>query len=287
MFLARLINEEVILLKRQLYWKWALILSLVLNMGVAFTTYSKEKLGEILPGEYALKVVNNHRPVAFKNSKAYWKSLQHVELKLGGQEAFLELPDLKQKKPYVGKIILGDQKQEFGVIVDVNGFEKRLYIDQNGDGSFAGETWHPLLNQWQGLQIYWVEEPEPIKLMVNYQFDQSNPRCIEIITGGIINKPGPLYNEKPYLKVEVRTWFLGKIRVDGFPKLVAVVDRNNNGSYNDKVDQLFIDFNDNGYFEEREVIRRKKGFIIKSRHGRQRVDWTVYPDKLIIGGKPR
>jgi hypothetical protein len=245
----------------------------------------KPSLGEILPGDSPLISVTNHTPEAFKNSNEYWDSLQMVQLEIGKQDRFRDLPKLGMKNPFTGEITLGDKPEKFGVIVDIVGDEKRLYIDTNGDGSFADESWSPLLNEWHGLQIYWVEGPEPIRLQVGYSSKPNQKYPIEIMVAGVLNRPGAFVKEKPYLKVAVRTWFLAKLTEDGSEKLAAIVDRNNNGRFNDPEDQLFIDYNDDDFFSENESISRKQGITIQSGKRKLAVDWGSYPEKLRIGGK--
>ncbi len=241
-------------------------------------------LGEITPGEYNLKSITNHLPYAFKNPDDYRESLQKVELELGNQERFRDLPDLGMKQPYTGVIKLGDKQSEFGVIVDVRAEEKRLYIDTNGDGSFADEPWIELLNEWYGLETYWVIGPEPLKLQVCFDSESSLIQPLEISVSGFLNRPGALIKEKPYLLVSVRTWFLAELIEDGAVKLVAVTDCNNNGVYNDPEDAMFIDYNDDGYFSDEEVILRKTGVKIENGKVKLNVDWGACPQKLTIGG---
>jgi hypothetical protein len=245
----------------------------------------KPALESIAPGEYRLVAVSNHTPGAYKNSQDYWKSLQRVELTIGNAGQFRDLPKLGMKNPYIGMLTLGDRPQRFGVIIDVVGEEKRLYIDRNGDGSFAGEAYTLLLNEWQGLQVYWVLGPEPLQVQVGYSFSKERAFPVYFDVFGILNKPGVIYKEPPYLMVAIRTWFLAKINESGFEKLVAVVDRNNNGRFNDPEDQLFIDYNDDGFFSDNEVLPRKKGITLKSGSQNLKLDWDVYPERLVIGGK--
>ncbi len=238
----------------------------------------------VQPGVYPLLAITNHLPWAYKDYKAYQGSLQKVDLAIGGQERFKDLPKLGMKQPYTGTITLGDAGQKFGVIIDIVGEEKRLYIDRNGDGSFAGESWTPLLNEWYGLQIYAVNGPEPVQLQVTYQDGKTRP--IQIQVGGLLNRPSAMVKEKPYLMVRVETWFLAKLNEDGAMKLAAVVDRNHNGRFNDPEDLLFIDDNDDGSFDLNEALPRKRGVVLP---GRQRLTatWAVYPDELVIGGKTK
>lgn len=255
-----------------------------LLIGVLFLTsiaWAAESLGEITPGQYPLLAVDNHMPEAFKDSKSYWDSLQKVELEIGNQEQFKDLPDLKMKKPFVGTILMGDKPQKFGVIVDIAGDEKRLYIDRKGNGSFADEPWVPLLNEWEGLQTYWVWAPEPITLQVSYNSQQNQVYPIEISIVGMVNKPGLFDKEKPYLLVEVRTWFLAKLNEDGGEKLVAIVDANNRGQFNDPKDLLFFDDNDDGYFTNNAIVRHH-GVKLKSGKRKLSFDWDAYPDKLTV-----
>lgn len=241
--------------------------------------------GDIKPGEYPTVAVTNHLPESYRKNKEYWDSRQVVELTVGGQKKFKDLPELAMKQPYTGYIELGDKPQKLGVIVDVVGNEKRLYIDTNGDNSFANEKWLPMLNEWFGLEIYWVRCPEPVTVQVPYNSQLEQVFPIEIKADGWLFKPGPFIKGKPYLYITVRTWFLVKIIEDGFEKMAAVVDRNNNGRYDDPVDALYIDYNDDSLFGDDEIaIRTKKGITIHSGKEIRPVGWEAYPDKIMIGG---
>lgn len=263
---------------------FALLLAGVLLInGIALA--ATPKLGEIKPGKYQFKAITNHLPYAFKNPEDYRESLQKVELELGNQDRFRDLPELGMKRPYTGVIKLGDIPKHFGIIVDVRAEEKRLYIDTDGDGSFKDEPWIELLNEWYGLETYWVIGPKPIRLKVAYQSNPDETCELEISVYGFLNRPGALIEEKPYLMVIVRTWFLAEIYEDGAVKLVAVTDRNNNGKYNDPDDLLFIDENDDGLFSKEEAYLRKDGIKIKSGKLTLKADWGVYPETLEIGGK--
>lgn len=239
----------------------------------------------LVSGSYPLIAVTNHTPAHYKNGQAYWDALQEVKLAVGGQEQFRDLPFLGMKRPFTGAIVMGDKPQKFGVIVDINGDEKRLYIDTDGDGSFAKEPWFPLLNEWYGLQIYSVLSPDPITLRVNYNACPDGSRPIQIMVSGFLNRPGPLIKDQPYLRIEVRTWFLAKLQDNGVSRLAAVVDRNHNGRYDDPEDELFIDRNDDGYFETDEAISRKRGIRLHSGNRELPVNWEAYPERLVIGGK--
>lgn len=260
-----------------------LLTGVMLLTGVVLA--AKVKLGEIEPGRYDLTPINNHLPYAFKDPDDYRESLQKVELELGNEERFRDLPELGMKHPYTGVIELGDKPQQFGIIVDVRAEEKRLYIDTDGDGSFANEQWIELLNEWYGLETYWVIGPEPIQLKVGYNSVHSDSQTLEISVYGFLNRPGALIEEKPYLMVAVRTWFLAELIEDGAVKLAAVTDRNNNGIYNEPEDAIFIDYNDDGLFDDTELILRKKSHKIKSGKAKLSLDWEIYPQTLKIRGE--
>lgn len=260
-----------------------MIAGILLFSGISAAT--NVKIEEITPGEYDLKTITNHLPYAFEDSDNYRESLQKIVLELGNQGRFRDLPELGMKHPYTGVIKLGDKPQEFGVIVDVRAEEKRLYIDTNGDGSFANEPWIELLNEWYGLERYLVFGPEPIELQVIFNSEPSRIQPIEIYVSGFLNRPGALIEEEPYLMVTVRTWFLAELIEDGAVKLAAVVDCNNNGIYNDSKDALFIDYNDDGIFDNYEAIFRKTGIKIECGGVKLKVDWDACPLKLKIGGE--
>jgi hypothetical protein len=240
------------------------------------------RLGRIEPAKYPLTPIANHTPWGFKSAKKYWGSMQQIKLEVNNLKQFTNLPDLGMKNPYTGYIVLGDEGQKFGFIVDIFGEEKRLYIDTDGDGSFAREKYTVLLNEWYGAQLYWVMAPEPIRLNVRYHswLGQANPVEINVI--GYIFKPGLLGKTQPFLLVEVRTWFLAKIKEDGVTKLAAVVDRNQNGRYDDPQDMLFIDYNNDGFFNEKEGIQRKKGVRLSGAKQKLSFDWSSYPNVLKV-----
>jgi hypothetical protein len=240
------------------------------------------RLGQIEVAKYPMASIANHTPWGFKNAKKYWESMQQIKLEVGNLKQFTNLPDLGMKNPYTGYIVLGDTNQKFGVIVDIFGEEKRLYIDTDGDGSFAREKYTVLLNKWYGAQLYWVMAPEPIRLNVRYRswLDQTNP--VEINVLGYIFKPGLLGKQQPFILVEVRTWFLAKLKEDGVEKLVAVVDQNQNGRYDDPQDFLFIDYNNDGFFSANEGVRRKSGVKLKGAKQKLLFGWNSYPDVLKV-----
>lgn len=277
--------KEVMCLKKNRIYIYCWIISLVLICsGIAWA--AKFTLGEMQPGVYQMKTITNHMPSLYKKTSEYWNSLQRVQLEIGNLSQFKDVPKLGLKNPYTGSIELGDKpRQKFGVIVDIVGEEKRLYVDTNGDGSFMGEPWVPLLNEWYGSQNYWIIAPEPIKLMVSYQAKPDQLYQIEIAVNGVIIDSGFSQKIKPFLLIEVRTWFLAKVIEDGAEKLIAIVDSNHNGRFNDSEDQLLIDYNDDSFFTINEGLVRKKGITLKSGKQNLTVDWDVYPTSLRIGRK--
>jgi hypothetical protein len=271
-------------IKKHIYF-WFICLALLLSSNAWAANPS---LGVIEPGVYPLTAITNHIPSLYKKTDEYWKSLQRVSLEIGHLDQFKDVPKLGLKNPYTGKIILGDKPgQSFGVIVDIVGEEKRLYVDTDGDGSFAGESWAPLLNEWYGSQNYWIIAPEPIKLMVGYRSKLNRKFPIEISVNGALIDAGSNQKVKPFLLIEVRTWFLAKVVEDGAEKMMAIVDRNHNGCFNDPEDQLLIDYNDDSFFTFNEVLVHKKDIFLKSPEKNLTVDWDAYPDLLRIGRKDK
>jgi hypothetical protein len=272
-------------LKKDNLYFYCGIICLVL-IGCSIAGAANPVLGEIQPGVYQLKAISNHIPSLYKKTNEYWNSLQKVQLEIGNVSQFKDVPKLGLKNPYTGSIELGDKpQQKFGVIVDIVGDEKRLYVDTDGDGSFKGENWVPLLNEWYGSQNYSIIAPEPIKLKVSYQAGPDQLFPIEIGVNGVIIDSGFGKNVKPFLLIEVRTWFLAKITEDGAEKLIAIIDSNHNGRFNDQEDEFLIDYNDDNFFTIDEVLVRKKGIILKSGKENLAVDWEVYPTVLKIGRK--
>jgi hypothetical protein len=262
------------------------LISLLIGLFVLFTGLAMAAshiLGEIGVGQYPLTAITNHMPSLYKQTAQYWKSLQKIELEMGHLDQFKDLPKLGLKNPYTGRIKFGDKPdQSFGVIVDIVGEEKRLYIDTDGDGSFAGEKWVPLLNEWYGNQNYWIIAPEPIRLMVSYRSKPEQKFPIDISVEGVLIDPGSNKKIKPFLLIEDRTWFLANVMEDGAEKMAAIIDHNHNGCFNDPDDLLVIDYNDDSMFTIDEAQARKKGIVLKNKARKLTVDWDAYPDTLTI-----
>ncbi len=266
---------------RNFFYLFGCICLMFLFSGLVWA--ANHNLGEIEAGTYSLIAVSNHMPTLYKKADQYWKSLQRVELEIGHVDQFKDVPKLGLKNPYTGKIKLGDKPdQSFGVIVDIVGEEKRLYIDTDGDGSFAGEKWVPLLNEWYGNQNYWIIAPEPIQLMVGYRA-KPGKFPMEVSVSGALIDSGSAQKMKPFLLIENRTWFIAKINEDGAEKLVAVIDQNHNGCFNDPGDWFLIDYNDDSFFTMDEAQNRKKGLLIQNKNKSLKIDWDAYPDRLTIG----
>jgi hypothetical protein len=262
------------------------LIALLVSSGVAWA--AKSVLGEIQSGDYQLKAITNHMPSLHKKSEDYWNSLQRVQLELGNLDRFKDVPKLGLKNPYTGIIELGDKPdQKFGVIVDIVGEEKRLYVDTDGDGSFMGEAWTPLLNEWYGSQNYWIIAPEPIKLMVGYQAEPGTTYPVEIAVSGALIDAGLSQRVQPFLVIEVRTWFLTEVIEDGAGKMMAIIDNNHNGRFNDPEDLMLIDYNDDSFFSRDEALQRKKGITVPSGRQKLKADWDVYPKSLRIGRPDR
>jgi hypothetical protein len=262
------------------------ILWLLLLLCSSVVWASKPTLGLIQPGEYPLVAITNHIPAIYKKPQDSWDSMQKIKLEVGNLGQFRDIPKLGLKNPFVGMIELGDKpNQKFGVIVDIVGEEKRLYVDTDGDGSFAGESWVPLINEWYGSQNYWIIAPEPIKLMVSYLSRPEQRYPLEISVFGALIEAGTIPKMQPFLMIEVRTWFLAKVNEDGAEKLIAIIDHNNNGRFNDKDDQLLIDYNNDSSFSPDEVVTHPQKTALKSGSQKLVFSWDVYPNTLRIGRK--
>lgn len=265
-------------MKRIFRLGFGLIGGLILSAGITYAATGQ--LG-IKPGNYRMSPVSNHTPWGVKTAEKYWASLQKIYLDTGNVNQFKNLPELGMKKPYTGFIVLGDPARKFGFIVDILGEEKRLFVDTDGDGSFAGEPYTLLLNEWYGSFSYWVMGPEPIELKIGYGAKEAANQRLEIGAMGVIFRRDFMGKEKPFLLIDVRTWFLTELSEDGAEKMAAVVDANHNGRFNDPEDVLFIDTNNNGFFESGEGQKRgKNGIKLKTANRVVSVDWDVYPDTL-------
>lgn len=180
---------------------------------------------------------------------------------------------------YFGQIKLGSPSIDYGILFDLEGKQKQLWVDGNGTGDYSGQTPQTLFKneKYSGVDVYY--SPTPLTFNVKYTYPGHTYQL-------------PIRFELSYLRVtqddddffylKIRTWLMGEIHGDNDDIAIALVDTNDNGNYNDPEDMLFIDWKyDLNFTAEGNPIKSSKFIKLPSKLKYQ-IDYSAAPEKLIL-----
>lgn len=201
-------------------------------------------------------------------------------VKVQDNPLFKSLPDTEAKTLYYGEVKLGSPARTHGVLIDLEGEAKLMWVDSDADGNFAGETGYQLFKSDRVPGTNYYYSPSPLSFNVAFDLEgrrfesllQFNLPFLEIVRTGY----------QDYFSLITRTWFIGNIRVDGTELRVGIVDTNNNGIYRDPDDLLMIDRDYDLNFTPKESSVLAKAKTIKVLSQRWEVSYEFLPEKLIL-----
>lgn len=232
--------------------------------------------------EVELQAIYKDAP-AFENKKA---SVNQTKcnlkmVKIQDNLKIATLPDTSAKVLFYGEISLQSPVQKYGVLIDFEAKEKILWVDSDGDKDFKEESGYEIFksDRYPGLNIYY--SPTPISLTVKYFLDgQLSEKTLQFdIPYILITK----FGSGDYFQVKSRTWFSGLIKLDGEELQVALVDVDDNGSYTDPKDLLFLDQDFDLIFSQKEgkYIEKLRTIRLKSR---RKISFNLKkaPEKLVV-----
>ncbi len=182
---------------------------------------------------------------------------------------------------YFGQLKLGSPSVSYGVLFDLEGKDKQLWVDVAGNGDYSEVSPQQLYKseKYPGINVYY--SPLPLTFQVKYTYTD---HTFEV----------PIQFELPYLMVaqagfadyfylKTRTWFTGTIRGNNDDIQLALVDTNDNGYYNDPSDLIFIDWNYDLNFspEESKQIKSLRSIKLPSRL-KFKFEYMTAPEKIIL-----
>lgn len=190
------------------------------------------------------------------------------------------LPDTEANVLYYGEVKLGSPARIHGVLIDLEGKDKLLWVDSNADNNYAGETCYQLFKSDRVPGINFYYSPTPINFLVVYEFkDHRFESMIQFDLPFLaVSRTG--YQDLFFLST--RSWFTGTMPMENNELRVAIVDTNDNGLYYDPDDLLIIDQDYDLNFSPKESNTLIKTKTITLESERWNVDYGFLPEKLIL-----
>jgi hypothetical protein len=182
---------------------------------------------------------------------------------------------------YYGEIKLGLPPVNYGILMDLEGKDKLLWVDSNADGKYAGEKPNPLYesDRYPRINVYY--SPMPLVFKVKYMlasFSFETPLHFDL-PYLIVTQAG--FND--FFSLKTRTWLTGVIGSGRDELRIALVDSNDNGFYNDPEDLIFIDtdYDLNFSVDESKALKSLKSIRLNSNES-YRIEFLYTPEKLIL-----
>jgi hypothetical protein len=250
----------------------------ILIFGILLTPALAETPSE----EILLKPAQNDTPF-FKRSKDQELGVSYSikMIKIRDNASITAPPGTPANILYFGQVKLGSPPVNYGVLFDLEGKEKQLWVDAEGNGDYSKVSPRQLYKseKYPGTNVYY--SPLPLTFQIKYTYTDHTYQV-------------PIQFELPYLIVaqagfsdyfylKTRTWFTGIIPGNNDDIQIALVDTNDNGYYNDPNDLICIDWNYDLNFgsEEAKTIKTCKSIKLPSKL-KYKLEYLLAPEKIIL-----
>lgn len=229
-----------------------------------------------------LQPVHQNTPVIKKEKKAeYGLECDISMVKIRGNAEFKTLPETEANVLYYGKVELGSPAQSYGMLIDFEGAEKKVWADTDRDGDYAEEPFYSLFKseKFPILNVYF--SPTPLVFQIDYPVDGRHVKHdIQFDLPYFIIARSSFTD---FCRLTTRTWYTGYLMDNGEQIQVALVDGNDNGCYNDPEDWFFMDNDFNLDFSPKEgkPLKKLKNMKLKSKL-LVKPDFSQAPVRIIL-----
>lgn len=257
--------------------KYLLSLMLIPVALVFIPVFASETTTEVI-----LQPVQKNTP-SFKRTSDYELGVQYpIRLvKIHNDLQIVQPPDIKANVLYYGVVKLGVPAVEYGVLIDLEGKDKNLWVDADADGDFTKESPYQLFksDRYTGVNVYY----SPLPLVFNVKYDFADHIYQTQLSFDLPYLAIAQTGFKDYFYLRARTWFTGIIETEGASLQFAIVDTNDNGFYNDSDDLIFFDTDYDLNYSEKEAKQIKTQKTISLKAGKNfKIDYQYCPEKLIL-----
>lgn len=201
-------------------------------------------------------------------------------IKIQGNDLFKSLPETEANVLYYGEVKLGSPARTHGVLVDLEGKNKLLWVDSDADKNYAEETCYQIFKSDRVPGVNFYFSPAPINFLVRFVFEGRQFESLIQFDLPFLAVARTGYQDLFFLST--RSWFTGVIHTEEAEIRVAIVDTNDNGIYRDSDDLIIIDRNYDLNFTPQESSFLAKTKTVKLESKRWNVLPEFLPEKLIL-----
>ena len=229
----------------------------------------------------ALQPVYTDTPYVERAKEREYGSAYPIRMvKVQNETAIKNPPQSAAAILYYAQVQLGPEPSQFGILCDLQGDTKQLWVDRNGDGDFSTDKPYEIYksDKYPGFNIYYA--PVPLEFEVPFRYaDHSYTVPLRLDMAYLVIAQNGFAD---YLYLRNRTWFTGVISTQDDLR-VALVDANDDVIYNGPSDRIFLDTDYDLNFRDKEgkALKNLKSFKLKSQP-RYKLDYTNCPESLIL-----
>lgn len=190
-------------------------------------------------------------------------------------------PVVEAKILYYAKVKMGKPAMDYGLLLDFEGEKKLVWMDADGDKDYAEETPYEIFksDRYPGINVYF--SPTPLSLRMNYRFSDHDYQATVMfdLPYLVVARIG----NSDFFYLKTRTWFSGQFHDDDEEVSIALVDANDNGSFNDPDDMIYVDRDYDLKYSAKEgtPVKKLKSMKLKSKK-KVTIDYGLCPEKLLL-----
>ena len=233
------------------------------------------------PEAFALHPVDKEGPFRLENQTEAGQGCELRMTRIKGNAKIEKPPAIDANVLYYAEAVLGNPAKVYGLLVDLEGEKKQIWVDADGDRDFAEESSYEIFksDRYPGLNVYY--SPMPLRFNLRYQLAEEEYTIPVSFDLPLLVVARAGYQD--FLLLQTRTWLAGNLDLEGEEIPIAIVDTNFNGCFNDPEDLIFFDTDYDLNFAASESMTIKKAAKVQIKRGlKVELDYTAVPQKIII-----
>lgn len=231
--------------------------------------------------EFPLHPVDKDRPFSIEVEEEVGQSCDLRMTRIKGNTKIEKPPLIDANVLYYAEVKLGNPVKTYGLLIDLEGERKHIWVDADGDRDFAEETSYELFksDRYPGLNVYF--SPMPLRFDLVYLLAEEEytiPVCFDLPLL-VVARAG----YRDFLLLKTRTWLAGNLYIEEEEIPIALVDTDFNGCFNDPQDLMFFDTDYDLNFSTSEAMELKKATKPRlKRSWKVKLDFEAVPEKITV-----
>lgn len=231
--------------------------------------------------EIPLQPVAKDRPFSLKEEEEAGQKCALKMVKVKGNAKIEQPPPVDANVLYYTEAVLGDPPKNYGLLVDLEGEKKQIWVDADGDRDFAEETGYEIFksDRYPGFNVYY--SPMPLRFMVTYLIDNEEYEIpVDFDLPFLLVARAGYYD---YLLLKTRTWLAGYLYFEDDEIPIGLVDTDFNGCFNDPQDLFLMDTDYDLNFSAAEAVTIKKANKLRIKQkSNVKIDFAAVPKMLTV-----